>query len=64
MLVSGVPDRELSHEFYVDYIHMFSQHVFLTLGFAGSFPGQGVRELTGGGAEDWWGGLVNLTVRF
>ena len=64
VLVSGVPDRELSNECYVEYVHMFSQHVFLTAGVAGSFPGQGIRELIPSGANDWWGGLINLTVRF
>ncbi|MCU0784986.1 MAG: alginate export family protein [Verrucomicrobia bacterium] len=64
VLVSGVPDRELSHEFYVEYIHMFSQHVFLTAGIAGSFPGQGLRDIITTGAHDWWGGLINLTLKF
>lgn len=64
VLVSGVPNRELSHELYMDYIHMFSQHVFLTVGLAGSFPGEGIRALVPNGASDWWGGLVNLTVRY
>lgn len=64
VLVSGVPDRELSNEFYVEYVHMFSPHLFLTVGLAGSFPGQGVRDLVPAGAHDWWGGLVNLNLRF
>ncbi len=64
VLVRGVSDRVLSNEFYAEYVHMFSQHVFLTAGLAGSFPGQGIRELIPSGANDWWGGLISLTVRF
>lgn len=64
VLISGVPERELSQDVYVDYVHLFSQNVFLTVGMAGSFPGQGVRELVPSGATRWWGGLINLTLRF
>jgi hypothetical protein len=64
VLVSGVPDRDLSHELYIEYIHMFNEHVFLTLGAAGSFPADGLSALVPSGAENWWGGLVNLTMRF
>lgn len=64
VLVSGVPHRELSHEIYIEYVRMFSQHIFLTAGLAGSFPGNGIRDILPAGAHDWWGGLVNLNVRF
>lgn len=64
VLVSGVPDAELSHELYVEHVHMFSNHVFLTVGLAGSFPGEGIRAVVPTGAKDWWGALLNLTLRF
>lgn len=63
-LVSGVPDRDLSHELYFEYIHMFNEHIYLTLGAAGSIPADGLDAIIPGGGKNWWGGLVNLTMRF
>ena len=63
-VATGVPKAESSHDVYLEYTHMFSQHVFVTAGVAASFPGQGLRDVITTGAHDWWGGLINVTVKF
>jgi len=61
-LVAGVPDPHLSDDFYVEYTRAVTQNVFLTTGVAASVPGRGLRDI--GGTRTWFGGLVNLTVKF
>jgi len=63
-VVSGVPDEELAHELYLEYVRMVTPNVYLTMGVAGSFPGEGLRRVTRTGSHDWWGGLLNVTVRY
>ena len=64
VLISGVPDRKLSQDVYFEYTHMFNSHVFLTAGVGGSFPGKGLRDVITTGSHDWWGGLINLIVKY
>lgn len=64
VVISGVPSRELSHDVYFEYTHMFNSHVFLTAGVGGSFPGKGLRDVIYTGAHDWWGGLINIIVKY
>lgn len=61
-LSPGVPDAHLSDDFYVDYTRGVTQNVFVTTGFGVSIPGRGLREI--GGTRTWFGGLVNVTVKF
>ncbi len=62
-LVSGVVTPHLSDDFYFEYTRMISANVFLTSGFAVSFPGAGLRELVPN-PKTWYGGLVNLTMKY
>lgn len=62
-LVAGVPDAHLSDDFYAEYTRMITQNIFLTSGVAVSVPGAGLRELVND-SKTWWGGLVNLTLKY
>lgn len=64
VIVSGVPDDELAHEIYLEYVRMMSPNLYLTVGVAGSFPGEGIRRVATAGSHDWWGGLLNVTFRY
>lgn len=62
-LVSGVPDAHLSNDVYGEYTRMITPQIFLTTGAALSVPGDGLKALVAD-AKTWWGGLVNLTVKY
>lgn len=61
-LSPGVPDAHLSDDFYVDYTRGLTKNVFLTSGFGVSIPGRGIREISG--TRTWYGGLLNITMKY
>ncbi|MGL6074678.1 MAG: alginate export family protein [Fimbriiglobus sp.] len=61
-LVAGVPNAHLSDDFYIEYTRAITQNIYLTTGFAASVPGRGLREI--GGTNTWFGGLVNLSIKY
>lgn len=63
ILVTGVPERALSQEFYVEYTRVLSRHWFLTAGVTVALPDDGVEALVPTGAKTWFGGLFNLSYR-
>jgi len=62
-VVSGVPTRALTHEWYGEYTRVLSPNWFLTMGVAYAAPRAGLKALVPG-AETWWGGLVNVSWRY
>jgi Alginate export len=62
-VVSGVPEKPLTHEVYAEYTRVLSPHWFLTAGVAGAKPRGGLLALVPN-AGTWWGGIVNVTWRY
>jgi Alginate export len=62
-LVSGVPSRPLTSEWYLEYTRVFSEHWFLTVGVAVASPERGLQDVVPD-SETWVGGLVNIAWRF
>lgn len=62
-LVSGVPSRPLTSEWYLEYTRVFSEHWFLTVGVAVASPQRGLRDVVPDPAT-WYGGLVNIAWRY
>lgn len=63
-LATGVPDAHLSDDFLAEYTRIVSQNVFATAGFAASFPGAGIEQITNGAAGDWFGAYANVVVMY
>ena len=64
LLVSGFPKAPLSQEVYIEHTRALSANAFLTWGLAGAFPQDGVKAVVTTGAKDWWGALVNFSLRY
>ena len=64
IVVAGVENPHLSDDFYLEYTRILTPNLFLTAGGALSIPGEGLRDLSKGAAEDWWGGYLNLTIKY
>lgn len=64
VLLTGVPDRALTQEFYVEYTRVLTPRWFLTSGLAVAVPDAGLDALVPGGARTWVGALVNLSFRY
>lgn len=62
-LVSGVPVRPLTQEFYAEWTRVLSEHLFLTTGVSVAVPDDGLKALIPTGAKTWLGAIVNLTYR-
>jgi hypothetical protein len=62
-LVSGVANRHLSDDFYLENFRIISPNMFLTTGFAVSIPGSGLRQLINDPAT-WYGGLVSFAFQY
>jgi hypothetical protein len=63
-VVTGVTNRHLADDVFLEYSRIISRNVFLTAGVSVSFPGQGIKNVTGGSADPWTGGFVNVVVNF
>lgn len=61
-LLVGVPSSHLSDDFYADYTRAITQNIFLTTGVGISIPGSGLQAISG--SRTWFGGLVNLTMKY
>lgn len=64
ILISGVQSPHLSDDVYLEYTRVLTANLFLTAGGALSVPGEGLRDAAKGMAENWWGGYVNLAVKY
>ncbi len=64
IIIAGVQTPHLSDDFYLEYTRVLTANLFLTAGGALSIPGAGLRDAARGLAEDWWGGYVNLSVKY
>ena len=58
-VVAGVTDPHLADDLFLEYSRPLGPKVFLSAGVAISFPGRGIREVTGS-AHNWTGGFVNV----
>lgn len=63
-VITGVTKHHLSDDLFLEYNHIFNQHVFLTAGISASFPGSGIEEAFPGNAPTWTGAFVNVVVNY
>lgn len=63
-VVSGVTDGHLADDLFLEYSRIINRNTFLTAGVSVSFPGAGIDTVTGGSADPWTGGFVNVVVNF
>jgi len=63
-LISGVTKHPLSDDLFLEYNHIFNQHIFLTAGISASFPGAGIKAAFPGKAPTWTGAFVNVVVNY
>lgn len=63
-VVTGVTDRHLADDIFLEYSRVINRNTFLTAGFSASFPGAGVNDIVGGDAPVWTGGFVNVVVNY
>jgi len=63
-VVSGVTDSHLSDDVFLEYSRIINRNTFLTTGISVSFPGTGIDNVTGGSADPWTGGFINVVVNF
>jgi hypothetical protein len=61
-VVSGVTDAHLAGDLFLEYSRIINRNTFLTAGVSVSFPGAGIDNVTGGSADPWTGGFVNVVV--
>jgi hypothetical protein len=62
-LVTGVPNKHLSDDFYIENFRILSPNMYLTTGLAISIPGSGLRQLVADPAT-WYGGLVSFAFNY
>ncbi|GAA3568849.1 hypothetical protein [Snuella lapsa] len=58
-VISGVTNKNLADDIFVEYNRMVSSNIYLNAGFSVSFPGKGIRDVVGNTAN-WTGGFVNV----
>ena len=61
--ITGVTNPHLSDDFFIEYGRALTPNAFLTAAFAVSFPGEGIRQITGTDTV-WSGGFVNLVINY
>lgn len=66
-VITGVTDSHLADDVFIEYTYLMSQHVFISLGFAVSFPGDGLDAAISSSGESanapsWPGGYANIIV--
>lgn len=62
--IAGVTKHHLSDDVFVEYNHIYNQHLFLTAGISASFPGAGIKAAFPGKAPTWTGAFVNVVVNY
>lgn len=62
-LVSGVPNKHLSDDFYIERLKILNPNWFLTTGFAVSIPGKGLRALVDE-PTTWFGALASVAFQY
>lgn len=62
-LVSGVPNKHLSDDFYIERLKILNPNWFLTTGFAVSTPGKGLRALVDD-PTTWFGALASVAFQY
>ncbi|MDU8946667.1 alginate export family protein [Ovoidimarina sediminis] len=63
-VVSGVTDKHLADDLFLEYSRIINRNTFLTAGLSVSFPGAGIDNVVGGNAPNWTGGFVNVVFNF
>lgn len=63
-LVAGVRTPHLSNDYLAEYTRVLSQNAFLTVGYAYSTPGKGLKDLASGRVSNWTGAFANLVIRY
>lgn len=63
-VVSGVTDRHLADDLFLEYSRIINRNTFLTAGMSVSFPGAGIDNVVGRDADPWTGGFINVVVNF
>lgn len=63
-VVTGVTDAHLADDLFLEYSRILNRNTFLTAGVSVSFPGAGIDSVTGGNADPWTGGFLNVVVNF
>lgn len=63
-VVSGVTDKHLSDDVFIEYSRIINRNTFLTAGISVSLPGDGTRSIVNGDVPDWTGFFVNVVVNY
>ncbi len=63
-IVSGVTDRHLADDLFLEYNRIVNPNTFLTAGISVSFPGAGIDNVIGENADPWTGGFINVVVNY
>lgn len=63
-VVSGVTDKHLADDIFLEYSRIINQNTFLTAGVSVSFPGAAIDNVVGRSADPWTGGFVNVVFNF
>lgn len=63
-VVSGVTDKHLSDDLFLEYSRIINRNTFLTAGVSVSFPGPGIDNVINTKADPWTGGFLNVVVNF
>jgi hypothetical protein len=63
-VLSGVTDPHLADDLFLEYSRIINRNMFLTAGVSVSFPGAGIANVTGGSADPWTGGFLNVVINF
>jgi hypothetical protein len=63
-VVSGVTNKHLSDDLFLEYSRIINPNTFLTAGVSVSFPGAAIDNVVGGSADPWTGGFINVVFNF
>lgn len=63
-VVSGVSDKHLADDLFLEYSRIINRNTFLTAGVSVSFPGAGIDNAGGRSADPWTGGFINVVVNY
>ncbi len=63
-VVSGVTDRHLSDDVFLEYSRVINRNTFLTAGVSASYPGAAIDDVVGRDAPIWTGGFINVVFNF
>lgn len=62
-LVTGVTNRHLADDFFVEYTRKLSANIYLTAGYSLSFPGAGIASIVNS-KTPWTGGFINVVASY